>query len=714
MMRAQYLSPGLLFAIALCLSGTTRATDAPNQQNENFETLSTLSLEDLMDVEVVSATGSSGRLGSSPVPISVITAREIADSGLDNIPDILARLPEIDVLRIGRSQSEVSIRGKGTNFSRRLLVLIDGRPEYNELLGTTFWQALPINVDDIQRIEVVRGPASALFGANAFAGVINIISKPVDSGASGGRMRMQGGTRNNRYTSAAYRVVGEQLSFGIRAGAQYGNSKRSETAFAGFNRVPSSSNFNADKTSLAMRRATAGLLYRPDDSWLLQLDAGATDGFMELIFQPGLPRSDWNVDSHFGRALARYQLDQDDSMEVSAYFNDFDYATPLVPATADVIALAINDGRHFFPSLDNPVLFSGEVQSMDIGFKYAGARSSGALSWVLGAEYRDVTTQGGLAQDKTRNTRSLYANTTWRFFDDFQLALGGLVSDDSITDVDFGWTTSLSWFPSSKQSLRFSWRRAFRSPDLFELFGAVDVNVPGQNQRVQFRGNADLQLEKIRSWDLSYHHQLTDALDFEAEIYFEDYTALIGNPDSGLLDNIIFDPATNIFTTTTSFRNLTNASGRGFLAKMNWIPTDHLRLYLNYSYNDPLGLNELSGETFFTPQSKVNIGGHWRMAQGFSLDLSAHYVGKTDADEFRRGNVSPDGPNFSRDRQQRYSYLDLKLAWRPPTHPELEVFLMGNNLYDDQHVEYFEFDSVLNAAGEGFGSEFFGGISWTF
>jgi outer membrane receptor for ferrienterochelin and colicins len=162
----------LLAASAFCLALTTFAPSPSHAQSIDYG-----SLEQLFGESVTtSATGSPQRATEVPANMEIITADEIRRSGADNIPDILQFIAGVDVRRYGFAQAEVSVRGYNQQFSPRLLVLINGRQVYLDDYGHTAWQSLPVQLDEIRQIEVVKGPNSALFGFNAVGGVINIIT----------------------------------------------------------------------------------------------------------------------------------------------------------------------------------------------------------------------------------------------------------------------------------------------------------------------------------------------------------------------------------------------------------------------------------------------------------------------------------------------------------------------------------------------------------
>ena len=143
--------------------------------------LFSMSLEDLMAITVVSASRSEQSLSQATVPISVISAEDIHYSGLTSIPEILNFTPGMDILRLNRNYYAVGVRGLHDIVSDRTLTLVNGRSADSPVFGGSEFFRLPILMEDIERIEVVRGPGGATWGANAFTGVINVITrKPED------------------------------------------------------------------------------------------------------------------------------------------------------------------------------------------------------------------------------------------------------------------------------------------------------------------------------------------------------------------------------------------------------------------------------------------------------------------------------------------------------------------------------------------------------
>jgi iron complex outermembrane receptor protein len=139
--------------------------------------LTQFSLEDLMNVQVTSVSKKEQTLAKTGAAVFVVTQEDIRRSGATNIPDILRMVPGVDVARVDHSNWAVSIRGFNSVFSNKVLVLIDGRSVYHPVFSGVLWYAQDVPLEDIDRIEVIRGPGGTVWGANAMNGVINIITK---------------------------------------------------------------------------------------------------------------------------------------------------------------------------------------------------------------------------------------------------------------------------------------------------------------------------------------------------------------------------------------------------------------------------------------------------------------------------------------------------------------------------------------------------------
>ncbi|MBV8061552.1 MAG: TonB-dependent receptor plug domain-containing protein, partial [Alphaproteobacteria bacterium] len=161
-----------LYGSSLLAFATLLAVSSAHAQSMDYGSLQTLFGEPV----TTSATGTPQRASEVPANMTIITADEIRQSGSRNIPEILSRVPGLDIFQSSLNSYDVGVRGFQQPYQPRLLVLVDGRQVFLDDYSRTLWDNIPVNIDDIRQIEVVKGASSALFGSNAGGGVINIVT----------------------------------------------------------------------------------------------------------------------------------------------------------------------------------------------------------------------------------------------------------------------------------------------------------------------------------------------------------------------------------------------------------------------------------------------------------------------------------------------------------------------------------------------------------
>ncbi|MCH7959135.1 MAG: TonB-dependent receptor plug domain-containing protein, partial [Candidatus Hydrogenedentes bacterium] len=162
-----------------------------------------MSLEELLNIEVTSVSKKAEKRTEAAAAIFVITSEDIRRSGVRSIPDALRMVPGLAVAQLDANKWSVSSRGFAGRFSFKLLVLIDGRSVYTPQFGGVYWEAQDVVFEDIDRIEVIRGPGGALWGANAVNGVINIVTKSA-ADTQGALISVGGGTEDLGFTTLRY------------------------------------------------------------------------------------------------------------------------------------------------------------------------------------------------------------------------------------------------------------------------------------------------------------------------------------------------------------------------------------------------------------------------------------------------------------------------------------------------------------------------------
>src|ERR1700736_4333922 len=170
---------------------------------ENPKDLAEKSIEDLMNMEVTSVSKKEQKLSSVAAAIFVITQEDIRRSAATNIPDLLRMVPGLDVAQINANTWAISARGFNLQFANKLLVLVDGRAVYTPLFGGVYWDTVDVPLEDIEQIEVIRGPGGTVWGANAVNGVINVITKSA-ADTQGVLVTAIGGTQAQGFGTVQY------------------------------------------------------------------------------------------------------------------------------------------------------------------------------------------------------------------------------------------------------------------------------------------------------------------------------------------------------------------------------------------------------------------------------------------------------------------------------------------------------------------------------
>ncbi len=196
------LGSWVVFFLAI-FSLASGLASCPLQAQVKADDLTSLSLEDLMNTKVTSVSKTEQKISRTASAIFVITSADIARSGATNIPDLLRMVPGVDVAQIDANTWAITARGLNGRFSNELLVLLDGRTVYTPSFGGVFWDVFDLPLEDIERIEVIRGPGGTIWGANAVNGVVNIITKRAAE-TRGGMVVAGGGNLNQGFGTTQY------------------------------------------------------------------------------------------------------------------------------------------------------------------------------------------------------------------------------------------------------------------------------------------------------------------------------------------------------------------------------------------------------------------------------------------------------------------------------------------------------------------------------
>jgi len=212
----------LFSSLAMAQKASIESTAAVNESLNNEDNILSLDIEDLLNIEVTSVGKKQQTLSDAAAAIFVITEDDIRQSGVTSIPEALRMAPGIEAAKINSSKWAISSRGFNGRAANKLLVMIDGRTVYTPSFSGVYWEVQDTVLEDIERIEVIRGPGATLWGANAVNGVINIITKnTVDT--QGTLAILGGGTYEKAFSTLRH---GGQINEDTYARAYIKGSKR--------------------------------------------------------------------------------------------------------------------------------------------------------------------------------------------------------------------------------------------------------------------------------------------------------------------------------------------------------------------------------------------------------------------------------------------------------------------------------------------------------
>ena len=642
--------------------------------------------EDIFEEQVVTAGVRSSSELRAPASLTVISEEEIRLSGAATVPEILRRVPGVDVAEMNPSDTNVSIRGFNRRLSNKVLVLVDGRSVYQDFLGGTLWPLLDVAVHDIARIEVIRGPGSALYGANAFAGVVNIITKTGDE-ANGARAFLQAGN---------YSTVQAAISAGGRSGKM---SYRTSLAFDRADKWSNAgvapgfaSQFSQPNRSREIQRADAVTSYQ---SGKLQIQAGA--GFDNMnameVFPLGSLRTFGNEgQAGFGRLEATY-----DQTSVKVYWN----------------ALRMKSGPEYWPSALSSISASVRSDVVDASARTGGQfQLAGRHRFNIGVGYQYSTVDwgylavrpdgtqrytqerfSGFLQDEWEPLRRVTVTLSYRLdryplLAEQHITAGGLVHSPRGTVL-----VELA----RDHYLRFTAGTAFRAPTFLESYASLFAPVvPGGG--IRFLGDRNLKPEEMLQAEIAYKGRIGDRLTPEVVVYAERVRNLI--TDGALQAASGIDPATgqNVLG-FTGFENEPNLFvGIGAELGLRYQPMDGLDLAANYSVeqlydctngctSDHAQANQASATLGNAAQHKVNLTATWRTRANLDLGMDLHYVSSVTWFEKSFDASAPAGVVLSPYALPAYMLINGRVGYRI-IRDKLEAGVAIYNLLGDDHQEH--------------------------
>ena len=646
--------PRKIVALSTLLAGLgVIARPQPNQPQDGQ--LKTLSLEQLGNVEVTTMSKAPEQVWQTAAAVYVITQDDIRRSGATSIPEALRLAPGVEVARISANKWSIGIRGFGSRLSRSVLVLIDGRSVYTTLLAGTYWEVQDTVMEDIERIEVIRGPGGTVWGPNAVNGVINIITKKT-ADTHGALVSAGGGNEEQGFLSTRY-GGGNNRGFNYRVYAK------------GFNRG-SEYHFDRDRND---RWGAAQGGFRLDwqanqrDSFTVQgdiYDERAGESVTLVNYAPPYKQiADGFAELSGGNILGRWTrtFREGDDIQLQAYYDRTNRHEP-----------NFGDIRNTF----------------DVDFLqrfHAGSRHH--LSWGLGARASDgdeVSTTTGLFFEPQDRTDQLFT----AFLQDdialipkrLTLEIGTKLVHTNYTGAELEPSGRLLWTPSETQTIWLAVTRALRTPsdgerDFF-LTGFIGTTADGTPFFARFNANPNFKSEKLNGYELGYRRLFGKNLYLDIAGFYNQYYDLFSEEITGapFVEN---DPAPTHILLPAQFGNSLVGSTAGGEIAPEWRPTSFWRLRGSYSFlqmvlkKSPGSLDVGSGPMIAgsSPEHQVLIQSSFDLPKRFTADISYRFISAL--------------PGLS---VPSYSTGNARLAWSFGRH--WEVSIVGDNLLQPHHLEF--------------------------
>lgn len=635
------------------------------------------------------ASGHLEAVRKAPGVVSVITSSDMEAMGATHLDEVLEAIPGLHVNRsdLSRLEPVYSIRGIHSGFSAQVLFLFNGMEVKNSFSGG-FPPAFRLPLNAIERIEVIKGASSALYGANAYSGVINIVPKRVRdyiqpiAQVRVGSFGSQDVTVQYQYQNA----LGAGYFFSLEHQNSNGDSKRtiSQDLQTSIDReqvttaslAPGSLNTNYSVTNLHLNVEDDLWSW---NNWLWHQNGGGTgQGVARALDKDGYSDST-SIMSHL---QYRRIVDHGWSVEGNLSFNYLNNKNhfKLFP---DSSLIPIGSDGNPFTSSSTPVLFTDGVIGKphyttqktyaDLAYQYIGIEDH-ILRLQVGGQHTTIDTSerknygpgvldgteavvdGSLTdvtgrpevyvEDQERHNVFVALQDQWEFGDNWTLTLGGRLDQYSDFGRVFNPRMGLVWEPSHNFAWKLLYGEAFRAPSFSELY--LKNNPSGL-------GSETLKPERIKTYELVLDSQATPSLRLVNTFYV--YTA----------EDLI---ANRLVGSVFQFQNAVQQEGYGFEVESNWRASDALNLKAQYSYQH--SENSDTGEAVAdVPNHTAYLAMDYRLSDQWKLHLNNHWIGSS----FRASGDS-------RDKLSGYSWATLKLS-KAFESEGFRVALIIKNLLDE-------------------------------
>jgi iron complex outermembrane recepter protein len=611
-----------------------------------FNRLKKLSLKDLGKVrfynpEASSAARKTQRLLDTPSALFVLSQEDIHRAGITSIPEALRLIPGVQVARVYANRWAISARGLNGLISSKLLVMIDGRTVYSPYTASVFWDVQDVLIEDIDRIEVIRGPGGSLWGANAVNGIINIITKTPE--------QTQGGLITTHLG-----VGEEQAILGLRHGGKM--KKGHYRVYGKFYEHESFLDAQGEETDDNWQMKRAGF----HSNWdLSQRDKFSLQG---------------DVYDGFEKQTNFLPLDSPRIANHHIYVKGFNLLTRWKRrlSKGDMILQSYYD----LTERDDTSFLKEERGTYDLDFQHRW-RSSARQEFIWGLgfrythdKYKNYTQIVDLEPHK-RQDRLFSAFIQGEFLlqpQRWKMVLGSKFEHNDYTGFEYQPTARLLWTPHEQHSAWMAISRAVRTPSRYDATNKTNI-LQGQT-RFKNVGNLDFRSEVLRAYELGYRFTPSNDFFLDTALFYNDYKKL------RTFEIKDFQPYPPPATVMTRFENQMTGEVYGLEMALHWQATKDWRWVATYTYTDvQLHLLPSSDSVFKeieegdTPHHQATLRSLLNLPHDLTFDTVLYYV-----------------DNVPNQNTPHYTRFDLRLGWQASRN--LDLSIGARNLFDNQHPEF--------------------------
>ncbi len=626
--------------------------------------LTQTSLENLagMDVIVTSSSKKEESLRDATSAIFVITQEDIQRSGFQRVADLLRMVPGVQVASQSADEWAISARGFNSQYNNKMLVLVDGRSVYDPILGGVYWNQQDIPLEDIDRIEVIRGPGGTLWGSNAVNGIVNIITK--DSKVTQG-LYVSGLAGNSIYGSGNSRFGG-QLDEGLYYRV-YG-----QVTDHGPDQDPNGGNWH--DAWYDFRAGFRSDLHRDQDQFTFEGEA--QKGYFDYHrIQDGLNNPEVNPFTlvsaddintqinHNAHVLAKWTRSFQDNSELQllGYYDYVNLTTANDNRITNTGTADVEFQHRFGLGSWNEITWGGSYRDITVDLY-------NPTNWLYVPENQNLDIYGGFLQDRlTLDADRLY------------LTAGGKLEDNPYTGVEFQPSSRILWKPNAKDSFWAAVSRAVRIPTITaESANIFLVGIPA-GPTTYFGGaipNHNLKSETVVSYELGYRTNPTKETSLDIATFYNHYEQLIA---FGYPMNNVATPAGGYFTNSYGpyslpfyqQQNLNEGDIYGVEVSAKWDPVSNVHFVMGYTYQgyDQAMIRASNTELGAVPPHNL-LNGCLTVEpiKGWEINAAAYFTDVT---------LTYD-PNTVITPTPAYTRLDLGTTFKATD--SLELALWGQNL----------------------------------